>query len=428
MIPRRDGRGGYRLWDRALLAFLSVALVGVVAWLAERGLYDGFTAASGDRSGALSQVWVFAPKRGADLVSEVAHAVLADLDADGRPEVVAALQFGRVFALAGATGKPLWASTVSGNLEFAPVAWDVAGDRRPEVVVATDQKIVVLDGRTGSALWSSHPGCGAAVADLRSDGHPAVVVARRVSEKAGVVCALDGRTGETIWSVTVPSPVLAPPGVGDLDQDGNPDVVIASEDQSVVALSGLNGRVLWRFHTTGPLLLGPSVGDLDGDGVADVVIGGWRHAVYAIAGPTGHLLWSLDRPDSRSTRAAIVDLNGDKHPEAVPSLSDGYVEMVSGDKGRVLWSARAAPGYCSRAAVADLDGDGRQEFVFGQGFKDGRIVILDASSGSLVAISGEAHNATVSEPPAIGDLEGDGDPEIVVGCESGHVHALTFHQ
>jgi hypothetical protein len=104
-------------------------------------------------------------------------AAVADLDGDGRPEIVTGKQAWKVAWTAGppasATVTPYW--TYAGADGYPAIA-DLDGDNRPEVVLTASAQVHILDGRTG-LLW-----CGRDVTGVQcttGPAHPAAQHPRR---------------------------------------------------------------------------------------------------------------------------------------------------------------------------------------------------------------------------------------------------------
>ena len=82
----------------------------------------------------------------------------------------------------------------------------------------------------------------------------------------------------------------------------------------------------------------------------------------------------------------------------------------------------------SSPAIADIDGDGRKEAVVGGGnvwnHPDGnKIFAWHLDDGSPVAGWPQATGASTIASPAVGDLDGDGRPEVIAGSRDGAVYA-----
>jgi hypothetical protein len=121
-----------------------------------------------------------------------------------------------------------------------------------------------------------------------------------------------------------------------------------------------------------------------------------------------------------------VDLQGDPRLEVVTTLNDGYVYAYASD-GMQLWRFDFREGkslFASEPAIADLDQDGSPEVIFTTyGAPDrgdaGRLVALAADGSKLFDVTlpeagrnGNGNGAAAA--PAVGDLDGDGQLEIVV--------------
>ncbi|MDP2309640.1 MAG: FG-GAP-like repeat-containing protein [Pseudomonadota bacterium] len=104
----------------------------------------------------------------------------------------------------------------------------------------------------------------------------------------------------------------------------------------------------------------------------------------------------------------VID-DGDT-PDVVVANTAGVLWAISGD-GRTLWSAGSLGSEPMTAAIGDLDGDGFPEVV-GSGYNNTLAVHGENGSPlwSAVAASSPACGAV-----AIADLDADGDPEVILG-------------
>ena len=213
---------------------------------------------------------------------------LADLNGDGRGDVIAASIDGHVHALDGATGKPLWpaAPIGRGGSRGAPLLHDLTGDGRCEVlIVAQDGAMYVIDGATGKLLWrATVAGASEAV------GRPAVA---KVGQ-ATICCAPLGRAGvvafdfgkrTVVWRSPEGAHVQAAPVVADLDRDAPAEVVVGTDDGRLLVLDLATGSFLWQVRLGDkPIEADPAVADLDGDGLLDILLAGRDFKLTALSG------------------------------------------------------------------------------------------------------------------------------------------------
>ncbi|MGB9872499.1 MAG: FG-GAP repeat domain-containing protein [Anaerolineae bacterium] len=182
----------------------------------------------------------------------------------------------------------------------------------------------------------------------------------------------------------------------------------------------------------------PAVGDIDGDGDLEIVYLGIDRFMYAWH-HDGRLVngWPIAIPvDGGLSSPALGDLDLDGLPEIVvgtmspPSLDRSWIEAT-------LWAVRGngtlVPGFPVRAeqillsspALGDIDNDGYLEIVIASGYgTPGRQNLVYAWNHDGTPVRGwpvEAVGASVvMAPPALGDIDNDGEIEIVVGCGNGY--------
>ncbi|MFP4345638.1 MAG: FG-GAP-like repeat-containing protein [Anaerolineales bacterium] len=179
----------------------------------------------------------------------------------------------------------------------------------------------------------------------------------------------------------------------------------------------------------------PAVADLDGDGQPEVI--GATYHVFALDGATGETIWRVDPPEpeeGKSGRAwpgvVVADLLGDGGTTIVTAHGGGYLHVWNTD-GSIRWTRRPTSGELRSLAVYDLEGDGPLEIVVSAaiGSKTNTWVYdaagnLRAGWPQLVGDSGYAYgifNANV----AVGDLDGDGQGEIVAPSD---VHYICAYE
>ncbi|HEX5009793.1 MAG TPA: integrin alpha [Planctomycetota bacterium] len=249
---------------------------------------------------------------------------------------------------------------------------------------------------------------------------------------------------------------------GDVDGDGVDDLLIGAPQHDGTGtdsgraelLSGATGALLGAWDglpgdTLGSALAG--LGDVDGDGVPDLLIGSPKADVLAkdsglaqmISGATGAVLHDLaqlpcngDAGDEFGTAVASVgDVDGDGVPDAVMSAPGddciGYAEggslwLFSGADAHELWHLNGADvGANLGVALAgpgDVDGNGVPDILVGSPLavvpaQTGKALLLDGGDGHLLLglhgdSPGDFFGAAVA---GAGDTDGDGLPDLLVG-------------
>ncbi len=240
----------------------------------------------------------------------------------------------------------------------------------------------------------------ALVVDLDANGGPEEIVVGTNASRLFVFNS-DG-TVRAGWAggKLLRSEVASSPAAGQLDLDGQLEIVVGSGSGSqltgeVVAFED-NGAVKWRFDPLDHYPLDgqpdavfstPALGDLDGDGLDDVAFGAFDFRVWAVKGTNGTVIpgWPFFVRDSIWSSPALADLDG-----------NGTLEVIIGSDVHA-----EAPPYNTP------DGGGLWVFRRNGTFFPGFPKFLSYPPGD--------HAVGIQSSPVVGDVTGDGCPEIVVG-------------
>ena len=166
--------------------------------------------------------------------------------------------------------------------------------------------------------------------------------------------------------------------------------------------------------------------DLNGDGKAEILavpLGSSRVSAFGPSGGEPFRTYQAFGGETAGAAIAAGDLVGTPRPELVAAANTAggvHVKMIDAETG--TWLASFFP-YGAAAAVArpevavgDVNGDGRRDIVVAAQFADGTQVRALDSDGSHLGSFFVLEPAVVPGASlAVGDLDGDGKAEIVLG-------------
>jgi RHS repeat-associated protein len=249
-----------------------------------------------------------------------------------------------------------------------------------------------------------------AVVDLNDDGIPDIVFSTFAGgdyTSNGHLRAISGNGGSELFTVTDAAYDVrgaASVAVGDIDLDGRPEILVGDESGSRLLAFEHDGTYKWRSPTiTGTVNWGAAaLADLDHDGTPEIIIGA------TVLNADGTVRWA----------GAYGTGNGGAGPLSLAADLDmsGEMEVVAGNTayradGSVYWNNTAVPNGFN--AIGDIDSDGFPEVVVVGG---GALYLLE-HDGTLkwgpVSISGGGGGA-----PTVADVDADGVPEIGVAGNS----------
>ncbi len=326
-----------------------------------------------------------------------------DIDEDDTPDVVVANTSGTIFALSGDDGSALWSYAGMGSEPSTAAIADLDADGRPEVIATGAGGWVALRGDTGSLYWRNGSSdatlvCGGVgVYDLDSDGLPEVVQGATILNGQTGVQRGKGRYGQG----TGHSGGYAAFGVAaDIDQDGVQEVVVGN------ALYDADGNTIWNNGMPDGFV---AVGNFDDDPYGEIVATTYPGLVR-LQDDDGSVLWTGSYTGSTVGPPTVADFDGDGLPEI--GVAGNGVYVVIEDDGTEKWS-RPINDYSSGftgSAVFDFEGDGKAEVVFAD---EQDVWVFDGATGAVKLQESQHSSATCSEYPAIADVDGDGQAEII---------------
>lgn len=220
------------------------------------------------------------------------------------------------------------------------------------------------------------------------------------------------------------SPTAEAIATGDFDSDGSADVAVTDEAAGgVVVLLGAGDGTFEppRRFATGAGADAVSAGDVDGDGVLDLVVAnGLAGTVSVLRGDgSGGFAERGEHPAGSAPGGVVIrDLNDDGRADFAVAANPAYVFLGTGSggfTGRSLGVGSSAVGL----GAADFDGDGVLDLVVGDGFPARLHVLLGRGDGSFGAPVVHKVAGWVQEAFRVGDVSGDGDPDVIAVSSEG---------
>lgn len=328
---------------------------------------------------------------------------LADLDNDGKIDIVGRLDQGGVIAFKWDGSKFVKWWETPGTLKNTqawdgPSIHDLNDDGMPEVLIGD----TVYNGQTGAVIYAGGTISGTfngyipVVGDLNGD-HNIKLVASAAQESDTFTWTnnawADDYTKNNFTRLGAPIGNYAIADFGTPNGSGGFDITKLDGIADIVSVDGNDGGIRVFSNTLpkaealnvsgatfvrgGP----PTVGDFDGDGQPEVAVAGAKEiAVFdpQCTGPGNgcvdkYIRWRQPSQDASSaqTGVSLFDFDGDGKVEVVYA-DECFLRIYSGPTGEVLFSAyRTSNTWYENPVVADVDNDDATEIVVNNAMPNG---------------------------------------------------------
>jgi hypothetical protein len=353
----------------------------------------------------------------------VSHISLVHLFDDRNPEIlVSEMRYGMVFVIQPAFPERRKRLLTRQTAQFHPCHAEVADldrDGRRDVLVANLGTVTPSDVTQGSVLWLQQRTDGSfnavtlaerlgrvadvQAADFDGDGDLDLAVAVFGWRRVGNILLLENETQD--WSAPSFTPIVVDPRPGaihvpvtDLDRDGRPDFValISQQFEAVVAFlnrgaGSFEARELYAAEHPNWGSTGIQLVDLDCDGDTDVLFSNGDSLDDLTIKPYHGLQWLENRGGFPFTAHRLTDLYGASAAKAADLDGDGdldiaasvFLPFIRPDNPNarrmesVVWLEQTAPGTFERHSLGvtdchyptlelgDLDRDGDADILLG---------------------------------------------------------------
>ncbi len=233
--------------------------------------------------------------------------------------------------------------------------------------------------------------------------------------------------------------------IPDVNGDSVDDVIAVSENDTLYCLHGNGsgiGDVLWTYevsyvYSDRAMITVP---DIDGDGFDDVVIGtaGGDRSVRAISGFDGQHIWRYDTHEYGGGGwvyevSLMMDIDGDSVQDILAGAGDDgshtgpqRAYLLSGNDGTKIWERPLNAAVFGIREIGDLNGDYISDAACGTGDTDPLVkgvYGLDGLTGDTLWYFNTGYG--IWSVSSLGDVSGDGIPDVAAGGMEGVVHALN---
>jgi hypothetical protein len=342
------------------------------------------------------------------------------------------------------TGPPYltgWPTGPDNVMPSSPVAADLDRDGDLELIIGSKDEFVHVwhhDGTVapgwpcfvGDEVWSS-----AAVGNL--DGDPDFEFI--IGTNGGNLYAwnLDGtgvRMPDGLFRL-IGGSVKGAPALDDLDDDNDVEVVAANTYGQVYVFhhdgTGFLQSNGFFAQADGQIIGSPSLADIDDDGDVDIIVGTADGTIY-VWNPDGTGYLNPDgtfaAPGGMYGSIAVGDVDGNGDMELVMAGLYWHGVGVFDHDGsyRWGWPKNVDAGTYVSPALAELDGDGKLDIImatFRGTYDESASVYVFANNGDLRPGWPKTMEADFFSSPVVGDIDGDGEVDIVVPSVDGRIYA-----
>ncbi|MEO7311657.1 MAG: FG-GAP-like repeat-containing protein [Chitinophagaceae bacterium] len=347
----------------------------------------------------------FNPKQDFPVELGASSLTLSDLDGDGKPDLAMVINNGTTVTVIRNT-------SAGGVVSFAPKQ----------------------DYGTGPDVQS------VSIGDLDGDGKPDLAVASRNSFKVDIF-----RNTSTPGSISFASPVSflisgfpKHIAIDDIDGDGKPDLAVACGSNYVMIMRNQSTPGTMSFSAaiqfpTPDYSDGVSLGDIDGDGKPDLAVTNYNSSSFSLLRNTsvpGNIAFAAKvdfATGSNPENVLIADIDGDGKSDVTVSSSGTYLLSVfrnTSSPGVLSLAARldiAIPSYPRSIGIGDVDGDGKPDLATPNYYSYSASLLKNTSVPGSISFAPRTDLTLTLNPEsvAIGDIDGDGRPDLSV---------LTFRQ
>ncbi len=214
--------------------------------------------------------------------------------------------------------------------------------------------------------------------------------------------------------------IKSAPAVGDVNHDGKKDIVIVNRDGTVWVID-FTGSVLFKEAFKESVYGDVALVNMDDDPQLEIIFGTMRKNLHVLKIDSSEIAgFPKAMPSLINVGTALADFNGDQLPDMVVGTFDGNLHVIT-NQGDSLTNFPVKLSARLSATPVVVRNNGHL------------FMIAPTNDHKLLKISEQGQiefektfNDNLVGSPAIADLDGDDNPEIIAASRDGYVYAFHF--
>ncbi|MFO7659402.1 MAG: S8 family serine peptidase [Candidatus Cloacimonadaceae bacterium] len=321
--------------------------------------------------------------------------------------------------------QPNWPLDLNGATQSSACIADIGGGPETEIIFGDQNGNIHVMNSDGTSMANFPYQAAAAIigslalADINADGQMEIVA--NLSNQTIIAVS---HTGQLLWTAPAGGILVGNPIIANLNNSGNPEIIAFTQNRFIVVLNSDGGNYPnFPLQIEGAMLASGAVGDLNDDGQLDIVVATLTGNLHAINSANAQSLpgFPVSLGAASRNHPTIANLDGDGYPEIlIPTYSNSQLFAINHD-GSIMFQKNIDQQVKGGAVVADVNGNGYQE------------IVLVAYSGDVFVMSSAGINLTgfpvnigenVESTPVITNFDGSNLCGIIFGDANGKLHSL----